>query len=239
MPQKEKVSTTLKVEACKKYLTESISIADIAKALEVDGKIVRRWIFQYQSEGKSGLEPQKHNRVYPPKLKLAAVTDYLQGNDSLLDICKKYQIHSDCQLSRWLKQYNGHEEFKLRSGGSRIMSKARKTTQTNRVEIVEYCLAHDMNYGETALKYQVSYQQVYQWTKKYLEMGKMGLEDRRGHRVGTLSGRTPQEELEAEVAQLKHKNWRLQMEVDVLKKLQELERRDVLALRGKNENTKR
>ena len=40
MPQKEKVSTTLKVEACKKYLAESISIADIAKALEVDGKIV-------------------------------------------------------------------------------------------------------------------------------------------------------------------------------------------------------
>ena len=67
----------------------------------------------------------------------------------------------------------------------------------------------------------------------------MGLEDRRGRRVGTLPGRTPQEELEAEVAQLKHKNWRLQMEVDVLKKLQELERRDVLDLRGKNENTKR
>ena len=75
--------------------------------------------------------------------------------------------------------------------------------------------------------------------KKYLEMGKAGLEDRRGHRAGTLPGRTPQEELEAELARLKHKNWRLQMEVDVLKKLQELERRDVLALRVKNENTKR
>ena len=97
------------------------------------------------------------------------------------------------------------------------MSKTRKITQNERVEIVEYCLAHDANYGEAALKYQVSYQQVYQWTKKYLEMGKVGLEDRRGHRVGTLPGRTPQEELEAEVAQLKHKNWRLQMEVDVLK----------------------
>ena len=238
MPQKEKGSTTLKMDACKKYLAKNISIAEIAKALEVDHKTVERWILQYQSEGKSGLKPRKHNRVYSPELKLAAVSDYLNGNDSLLAICKKYQIHSDCQLHHWLKQYNGHDEFKLWSGGSRIMSKTRKITQNERVEIVEYCLAHDANYGETALKYQASYQQVYQWTKKYLEMGKVGLEDRRGHRVGTLPGRTPQEELEAEVAQLKHKNWRLQMEVDVLKKLQELERRDVLALRDKNENTK-
>ena len=69
-------------------------------------------------------------------------------------------------------------------------------------------------------------------------MGNAGLEDRRGHRPGTLPGRTSQEELQAEVAQLKHKNWRLQMEVDVLKKLKELERRDVLASRAKNENMK-
>jgi len=69
-------------------------------------------------------------------------------------------------------------------------------------------------------------------------MGNAGLEDRRGHRAGTLPGRTSQEELQAEVAQLKHKNWRLQMEVDVLKKLKELERRDVLASRAKNENMK-
>ena len=238
MPHKEKVSTDLKIDACKKYLAKDISIADIANTLQVGRTAVSLWICQYQSEGEAGLKPQKNNRVYPPERKLAAVTDYLQGNDSLLGICKKYQIHSDYQLRHWVKQYNGHEEFKLRSGGSRIMSKSRKVTQNERVEIVKYCLAHDTNYGEAALKYQLSYQQVYQWTKKYLEMGKVGLEDRRGHRVGTLPGRTPQEELEAEIAQLKHKNWRLQMEVDVLKKLQELERRDVLALRVKNENTK-
>ena len=238
MPHKEKVSIALKIDACKKYLAKNISIADIANTLEVDHKTVSDWICQYQSEGEAGLKPQKNNRVYPPELKLAAVTDYLQGNDSLLDICKKYQIHSDFQLRHWLKQYNRHEEFKLRSGGSRIMLKAIKMTQNERVEIAEYCLAHDTNYGEAALKYQVSYQQVYQWTKKYLKMGNAGLEDRRGHRAGTLPGRTPQEELQAEVAQLKHNNWRLQMEVDVLKKLKELERRDVLASRAKNENMK-
>ena len=35
MPHKEKVSTTLKMDACKKYLAKNISIAEIAKALEV------------------------------------------------------------------------------------------------------------------------------------------------------------------------------------------------------------
>ena len=239
MPHKEKVSIALKIDACKKYLANDVSVANIANTLKVDHKTVRGWICQYQSEGEAGLKPQKNNRVYPPELKLAAVNDYLQGNDSLFGICKKYQIHADAQLRHWLKQYNEHDEFKLRSGGSRIMLKARKMTRSERVEIVEYCLAHDMNYGEAALKYQVSYQQVYQWTKKYLQMGNAGLEDRRGHRAGTLPGRTPQEELQAEVAQLKHKNWMLQMEVDVLKKLEELERRDALASRVKNENTKR
>ena len=238
MPHKGKVSIALKIDACKKYLKKNISIANIANSLEVAHQTVRRWIYQYQAEGEVGLKPQKNNRIYPPELKIAAVTDYLQGNDTLLGICKKYQIHSDRQLRHWLKQYNEHEEFKLWSGGSRIMLKARKMTQNERVEIVEYCLAHDTSYGEAALKYQVSYQQVYLWTKKYLEMGKAGLEDRRGHRTGTLPSRTPQEELQDEVARLKHKNWMLQMEVDVLKKLEELERRDALASRAKNENMK-
>ena len=89
MPHKEKVSTALKIDACKKYLAESISIAGIANTLKVDQKAVRRWICQYQSEGESGLKSQKYNRVYPPELELAAVTDYLKGNVSLLGICQK------------------------------------------------------------------------------------------------------------------------------------------------------
>lgn len=239
MPHKVKATPVVKTDACQQYLAGALSIADISKALHVDQKSVSEWITLYRAEGKEGLTPQGRNRVYPAELKLAAVMDYLSGEGSLQCVCEKYKIRGSRQLRHWLKQYNEHDEFKLRSGGSRIMLKARKMTHSERVEIVEYCLAHDMNYGEAALKYQVSYQQVYQWTKKYLEMGNAGLEDRRGHRAGTLPGRTPQEELQAEVAQLKHKNWMLQMEVDVLKKLKELERRDVLASRAKNENTKR
>ena len=34
---------------------------------------------------------------------LASPQDYLFGTGSFLDICKKYKIRSDCQLSKWIK----------------------------------------------------------------------------------------------------------------------------------------
>jgi hypothetical protein len=56
-------------------------------------------------------------------------------------------------------------------------------------------------------------------------MGQAGLEDRRGHRAGTLPGRTPEEELRDRVAQLEREKGFLEMENALLKKVKELERR--------------
>ena len=36
----------------------------------------------------------------------------------------------------------------------------RKTSFEERIEIVEYCIAHDHNYTATAEKYEISYQQA-------------------------------------------------------------------------------
>lgn len=105
------------------------------------------------------------------------------------------------------------------------MTTGRDTTREERIQIVKECIAGGNDYGGTALRYQVSYQQVYTWTKKYREMGEAGLEDRRGHRAGTLPSRTPEEELKDRIAQLERKNYDLEMENAVLKKLKELERR--------------
>lgn len=105
------------------------------------------------------------------------------------------------------------------------MTKARKTTLEERMEIVKECIASENNYGATALKYEVSYQQVYTWVKKYRALGEAGLEDRRGHRAGTLPSRTPEEELRDKIAQLERRNFDLEMENALLKKVKELERR--------------
>ena len=40
------------------------------------------------------------------------------------------------------------------------MTKGRKTTFEERVEIVQYCIAHNHNYAETAENHRVSYQQA-------------------------------------------------------------------------------
>ena len=105
------------------------------------------------------------------------------------------------------------------------MTKGRETTPEERLETVRACIAAGNDYGGTALGYRVSYQQVYTWTKKYREMGEAGLEDRRGRRAGTLPSRTPEEELRDRIAQLERKNFDLEMENALLKKVKELERR--------------
>ena len=92
------------------------------------------------------------------------------------------------------------------------MRQGRDTTQEERVQIVKDCLASGKNYGEMALKYKVSYQQVRTWTLRFEEMGE--------------APRTELEKAQIEIEQLKHKLYLAEMERDLLKKLDEIERRD-------------
>lgn len=62
------------------------------------------------------------------------------------------------------------------------MSKSRKVSQEEKYTIVTDCIENDDNYGAMAKKYNVSYQQVRNWTIAFKEQGKAGLEDRRGKR---------------------------------------------------------
>jgi transposase-like protein len=98
------------------------------------------------------------------------------------------------------------------------MTKTRKTTQEERVQIARECLESGIDYGAMALKYDVSYQQVYTWVKKYSELGEAGLEDRRGRRAAQQEPRTKEEEMQAEIARLKHELYMSNMERDLLKK---------------------
>lgn len=46
--------------------------------------------------------------------------------------------------------------------------------------MVQYCIAHDHNYAETAVKYGISYQQARSYTLKYEAGGLDALQDNRG-----------------------------------------------------------
>ena len=166
------------------------------------------------------------NNVYSEDLKERAVKDYLEGKGSLRDITARYGIRDKISLRKWIKMYNSGEGFRRKMSGGSRMKETRSTTVEERIQIAKDCIANGGNYGETALKYNVSYQQVYQWVKKYKEKGEAGLEDRRGKRLKDQTPRTREEELEIEVAKLKHELYMTQMERDLLKKLDEIERRE-------------
>ena len=57
-------------------------------------------------------------------------------------------------------------------------------------------------------------------------MGEAGLEDRRGRRKKDQAPRTELERAQIEIEQLKHKLYLSEMENTLLKKLDEIERRD-------------
>jgi len=106
------------------------------------------------------------------------------------------------------------------------MKKTRSTTQEERIHIVKDCIASGKNYGEMALKYNVSYQQARTWTLNFEKMSEAGLQDRRGQRKKSQTPRTELERAQIEIEQLKHKLYLAEMENVLLKKLDEVERRD-------------
>ena len=229
MSQKGKISPERKAELVQRYLSGEMSIAGAAKEACVDETSIRRWIQRYQMEGIEGLQEAEKNRGYSAELKERAVKEYLNGAGSQREICKKYKIRSTKQLWAWIKVYNAHGDFNSRkgSGGGSYMKQGRNTTQGERIEIARECIANGKNYGEMALKYQVSYQQVRTWTLRFEELGEAGLEDRRGKRKKDQTPRTELEQAQIEIERLKHKLYLAEMERDLLKKLDELERGDV------------
>lgn len=214
-----------KVQAVLEYLNEDTSQRIVASKYGVSLASFQRWIRKYIAEGAEGLKLSVTKKKYSAELKYAAVLDYLSGITSQGEICKKYKISSETQLHRWILWYNGHNELKdSPSGGNKLMTKARKTTFDERIEIVKYCIANGKNYASTMEKYNVSYQQIYLWVRKYEEKGIDGLIDRRG-KAKAESDLTEIDRLKAQNQILEAEKKRLEMEINVLKKLQEVERR--------------
>ena len=228
MPQKEKRKPEEKVKIVRKYLAGEVSISGAAAEAGVDYQTLRGWVMQYEAEGAAAFLPGRQDHIYSPEVKLQAVQAYLSGEGSLAELSKKYGLRDRKQLRNWLKEYNAHGDFNSTkfSGGGSYMKQGRDTTQEERIQIVKDCLASGKNYGEMALKYKVSYQQVRTWTLRFETMGEAGLEDRRGKRKRDQVPRTELEKAQIEIEQLKHKLYLAEMERDLLKKLDEIERRD-------------
>ena len=164
----------------------------------------------------------RKNKKYSEELKIAAVKSYLAGEGGLRIISKRYGISDHSILRDWILWYNGHREIKHSSTRGEIyMTKGRKTTQEERAEIVAFCIEHNKDYGLTVETYNVSYQQIYAWVRKYEEGGVDKLKDNRG-RSKPVEEMTEVEKLKAEMKILEAKNRQLEIENAFIKKLQEL-----------------
>ena len=214
------------IKAARACLEGEMSQAEVARQYGVNASSVQEWIARYRAGGALAFRKQEHNNIYSSNLKRAAVEAYLSGAGSLLEVATKYGLRSKTQLERWIKVYNSGRDFKHKMSGGSHMKTSRKTTQNERIEIARYCLENGCNYGETALRYGVSYQQVYTWVQRFRKLGAAGLEDRRGKRTAQQTPRTPEEELKIRIAQLEHELYLTKMERDLLKKLDEIERRE-------------
>ena len=213
-----KLSYEERIAAVKEYQSGKGSYKVIAEKYGIAAMTLMDMVATYEFQGLS-----KERKKYSKELKIQAVNDYLSGKGSQIEICKKYKIRGRNQLRAWIKWYNGQKEFKERSSvkGEIYMTKGRKTTQEERVEIVAFCIEHGKDYGLTTETYNVSYQQIYSWVKKYEDKGVEGLTDRRG-KTKPDSELTEEERLRQENKILHAKIKDQEMEIALLKKLREL-----------------
>lgn len=106
-----------------------------------------------------------------------------------------------------------------------LLTKGRKTTYEERIEIVQFTIANDLDYQKAIDKYGVSYQQVYAWVRKYKASGQEALQDHRGCKK-PLEELDEQERLKLRIKELEARNEYLEMEKALAKKLAEIRRRN-------------
>ena len=223
---KSKFSPEERARIAQESLDGKGSAAVLGKQYGASKTAIKNWVRIYKYQGVEGFVRGNGNKTYTAEFKQRCVEMYLRGEGSLREICAKYNIGNHSILERWVKQYTANKELRDYDPGREVyMAGARrKTTQEERKEIVEYCLEHDLDYKNTAAKFDVSYHQVYDWVRKYRAEGEDGLVDRRG-RHKSDDEVDELERLRRKVLMLERQLKEERMTVELLKKVKEFERR--------------
>ena len=229
MGRKTKYSKELKLETVKRYLKgeSNISLCNEYRIPYRKGKTIISWANKYVALGESAFDESHINKSYSKELKERVIKEYLDGKDSLEGIANRYNISSVSIVINWVKKYNEGIEIKdYNPKGDVYTMKSRKTTFEERIEIVKYVLANDLDYKGAADKYTVPYASIYQWVKKYNELGEDGLKDGRGRPSSNVNKELSIEEKQAiEIERLKKELEQQKMINEVLKKNVEIRKR--------------
>ena len=134
-----KYSYEFKMEVVNAYKNKEGGCRKLARRFNISMSTVTLWCRNYEIFGRDAFLENKKQKSWKSKTKISAVNEYNSGGVSIQDICKKYKISSQTIFRKWLKVYNSHK--KLKSTGikeSKSMTKGRKVTFDEKVEIVQY-----------------------------------------------------------------------------------------------------
>lgn len=212
------------IEAITNYKTGVELRQQIVVRLEIDVATLSTWIKEYDAYGPTFFDNAPLNNKYSANFKKAAVEHYKE-HGSLQQTALHFGIRGKSLLSQWVRRYNNNQGLKDYDPKPEVYTmKTRKTTFLDRIEIVNWTIENNNNYKLAAEKFNTSYSQVFNWVKKYKQLGEEGLKDKRGINK-TFDDLTEIEKLKRENEQLKREKEILELEVAVAKKLKELERR--------------
>ena len=197
---------------------------EAARRAWVGHSTMHTWISRYRAEGVSALSENGNvqRRTYSEEIRQKSVEEYLSGQGSSMAIAEKYKLRSGNLVLNWAKEYYRYRNSVEEAGV--VSTTKRKHTLEERVQAVREHLEDGKSFSELSARYGTTAQVIRNWVKRYQEMGVAGLEDRRGKRLVSQTPRTPEEALRIENARLERENYLLKMELDLLKKVKELER---------------
>lgn len=186
----------------------------------------QRYYNRYLQHGLNAIQAHSHNNSYTADFKKKVVEEYLNHSISVSALSLKHNIPSDRTVRNWIFKYTKGErlmDYVPKPEVYTMKSQSKTKTFEEKLAIVQDFLATGMSYKETAIKHQVSYDNVRSWVMKYKAKGPDGLIDGRRTRKASKS-QTDEERLRTEIAALKARNEFLETENAALKKLDEVER---------------
>ena len=229
MPRNCKVSKAVKIQACVDYLDGKGSYTSIAKSLGVSVMTLQEWISTFTYHGALAFETSDRNRAYSKHFKISLAKLFLSGECSTIELSGKYKI-SHGMVKRWIRQYNKGIELKdYDPKGEVYTMKSRKTTYEERLEIVKWVIANNLNYKDAAEKYGIKYASIYQWVQKYLADDEASLEYRkRGPKGSSKINESELDDigkLKMELERERSRREQAEFRLELLKKKEEFERK--------------
>ena len=171
MGRKSKISNELRIELVKKILKGKETIQNLAKEYDVAKSSLMTWKKKYLELGEKSIMVDEKNKHYTRETRIKAVKSYLNNEGSLFEICKKYGITSVSVLNYWIRDYKKSVD---ENGNYKIFKKHIRKSVESKIEAVT---------NLTTQKFDISYQQIYSWVKKYEAGGAEALIDNRGKRL--------------------------------------------------------